>query len=47
MESKMKIGLGVLIIGLGFLSHFRFSNNNDMNTASRNTTSAPSHDFIV
>ncbi|TWK87890.1 hypothetical protein CHCC20331_3251 [Bacillus paralicheniformis] len=45
MKSKMKIGLGIMIIGLGFLSHF--SNNDDINTASRNITSAPSHYFVV
>ncbi|AKQ73404.1 hypothetical protein SFC27_03480 [Bacillus licheniformis] len=39
MKSKMKIGLGIMIIGLGFLSHF--SNNDDMNTASRNITAHP------
>lgn len=33
MKFKMKIVLGVMIIGFGFLSHF--SNNDDMNTASR------------
>lgn len=45
MKFKMKIGLGIMIIGLCFLSHF--SNNDDMNTASRNITIAPSHDFAV
>ncbi|MCW4366846.1 hypothetical protein [Bacillus paralicheniformis] len=45
MKSKMKIGLGIMIIGLGFLSHF--SNNDDINTASRNITSAPNHYFII